>query len=70
MVAHAGGGLDLAELCIVAGKTCWVVFVDGLVMNADGSVVDALSIATKVRLLLQVACLHGADGCTFACYRR
>ena len=44
----AGGALDLAELCIVAGKTCWVIFVDGLVLNADGSVIDALSIATKV----------------------
>ena len=32
----------------MAGKTCWVIFVDGLVLNADGSVIDALSIATKV----------------------
>ena len=47
-VLEAGGALDLAELCIVVGKTCWVIFVDGLVLNADGSVVDALSIATKV----------------------
>ena len=54
---RAGGGLDLAELCIVAGKTCWVVFVDGLVMNADGSVVDALSIAAKVRCCEPHACM-------------
>ena len=44
----AGSALDLESLCIVSGKTCWVVCVDGLVLNADGSVVDALSIAVKV----------------------
>ena len=47
----AGSALDLESLCLASGKTCWVIFVDGLVLNADGSVVDALSIAAKARTL-------------------
>ena len=43
-----GAGLDLAALSIVAGKSCWVVHVDALLLNMDGNVLDALSIAAKV----------------------
>ena len=43
-----GGGLDLTKLCITSGKTCWLLFVDALVLNMDGNVLDALSIATRV----------------------
>ena len=45
---RAGACVDLGALCIVAGKSCWVLCVDALVLSADGSVLDALSIATKV----------------------
>lgn len=45
---HAGGGLDLTALCITTGKICWLIFVDALVLNMDGNVADALSIATRV----------------------
>ena len=44
----AGACIDLGALCIVAGKSCWVLCVDALVLSADGGVLDALSIATKV----------------------
>jgi len=44
-----GGCLDLAALSIVAGKSCWVLCVDGLVLGADGSVLDALTVAVKAR---------------------
>ena len=45
---RAGACVDLGALCIVAGKSCWVLCVDALVLSADGGVLDALSIATKV----------------------
>lgn len=50
--AVSGGGLDLKSLCLVPGKTCWVVFVDALVLNDGGNVLDALSIATRAALAL------------------
>eukprot|EP00887_Chlorella_sp_A99_P003202 scaffold9.g3202.t1 len=45
-----GGGLDLAPLGIVAGKTCWVLHIDALVLNLDGNLLDALSVAVKAAL--------------------
>ena len=45
---RAGACIDLGALCIMAGKSCWVLCVDALVLSADGGLVDALSIATKV----------------------
>eukprot|EP00882_Tetradesmus_deserticola_P005713 GHRQ01006015.1.p1 GENE.GHRQ01006015.1~~GHRQ01006015.1.p1 ORF type:complete len:283 (+),score=101.25 GHRQ01006015.1:153-1001(+) len=48
----AGCGLDLAALCLVPGKTCWLVYVDALVLNDGGNVLDALSIAARAALAL------------------
>lgn len=47
-----GGGLDLKSLCLVPGKTCWLVYVDALVLNDGGNVLDALSIAARAALAL------------------
>jgi len=44
------GALDFAALCIVPGRQCWVLNVDGLVLNYDGAVLDALSIAMRAAL--------------------
>eukprot|EP00879_Flechtneria_rotunda_P014709 GHRR01015370.1.p1 GENE.GHRR01015370.1~~GHRR01015370.1.p1 ORF type:complete len:284 (+),score=64.02 GHRR01015370.1:281-1132(+) len=46
----AGAGLDLKALCLVPGKTCWIVYVDALVLNDGGNVLDALSIASRAAL--------------------
>jgi len=40
--------LDLTALCVTSGKICWLLYVDALVLNMDGNVSDALSIATRV----------------------
>ena len=48
MAHDVGGGLDLTALCITQGKVCWQVFVDALVLNADGNALDALSMAMWV----------------------
>lgn len=47
-----GGGLDLKSLCLVPGKTCWLVYVDALVLNDGGNVLDALSMAARAALAL------------------
>ena len=44
----SGCAIDLNALGIVSGKRGWVLLVDGLVVAADGNLLDALSIATKV----------------------
>ena len=59
----AGSALDMESLCLASGRTCWVIFVDGLVLNADGSIVDALSMAVKVCLVLVLVRLAWPDRC-------
>lgn len=44
--------MDLTSLCVVPGRTCWVVHVDGLLLNDGGNALDALSIATRLALSL------------------
>ena len=45
-----GSTLDLKALCVVPGKTCWVLCIDALLLSVGGSVLDALSIAVRVRV--------------------
>ena len=42
--------LDLNALKIVSGKTCWVLYIDALILDLDGSALDATSIAIKAAL--------------------
>lgn len=42
--------IDLASLCILPGKSCWVLYIDALVLDLDGSVIDAISIGCKAAL--------------------
>ncbi|XP_024538320.1 exosome complex component RRP42 [Selaginella moellendorffii] len=46
----AGAAIDLSTLGIVASKFCWELFVDCLVVNSDGNLLDALSIGVKAAL--------------------
>lgn len=41
---------DLTQLCIIPGKYCWVLNVDIMVLQADGSVLDIASLAAYVAL--------------------
>ncbi len=43
--------IDTASLCIVPGKKVWIVFVDVYVLNADGNLFDACSLAAIAALL-------------------
>lgn len=42
---------DLRQLCLLRGEQCWTLYIDVLVLSADGSLVDATSLATKAALL-------------------
>ena len=43
-------GIDLRGLGIVDGKSCWLLYVDALVLNRGGNLLDAISIAAKAAL--------------------
>jgi len=42
--------IDLTTLCIIPGQTCWVLYVDALVLNSAGSLLDAIALCTKAAL--------------------
>ncbi|KAG5181267.1 ribosomal protein S5 domain 2-type protein [Tribonema minus] len=42
------GALDLKSLCIIPGRFCWIVYLDVLVLQADGNLLDAASFAAYV----------------------
>jgi len=46
----APGTLDLASLCVLPGSTCWILYVDILVLECGGSLTDAVSTAVKAAL--------------------
>ena len=46
----AGAALAMESLGIQKGKSCWVLRCDCLVLSADGSALDALSVAVKAAL--------------------
>jgi len=48
--ANGSGALDFKALGIMPGRKCWLLHVDGIVLNHDGSLLDALSMATRAAL--------------------
>ncbi|XP_056088690.1 exosome complex component RRP42 [Rhinichthys klamathensis goyatoka] len=42
--------VDLRSLCILPGQNCWVLYVDVLLLQCDGNLFDAISIAIKAAL--------------------
>jgi exosome complex component RRP42 len=59
-------GIDLGQLKIITGKTCWNLYVDALVLNDDGNVLGALSLAALAALsdtkIPRVSILAGENG--------
>ncbi|XP_065053987.1 exosome complex component RRP42-like [Rhopilema esculentum] len=41
---------DYKSLCIVPGKYCWILYIDSIVLECDGNLFDALSLAVKAAL--------------------
>ncbi|KAL2080598.1 hypothetical protein ACEWY4_024391 [Coilia grayii] len=42
--------VDLKSLCISPGEHCWVLYVDVLLLQCDGNLFDAISVAIKAAL--------------------
>jgi len=58
--------IDLEELCIIPSKQCWIVYIDALVLESSGNVLDAISLATKAALattaIPRVEVIGGSNG--------
>jgi exosome complex component RRP42 len=57
--------IDLKELCILAGKTCWILYVDILILEVGGNLYDAVSMAVKAALYstkIPVVSVTSVDG--------
>jgi len=48
---RSSNAIDLEKLCIIAGKTVYVIFVDIFVLNQDGNLIDASAIAALAALM-------------------
>jgi len=44
------GGIDLKSLCIIPGAQCWIIYVDVLVLDYDGNLLDTIFLATRAAL--------------------
>jgi exosome complex component RRP42 len=59
--------LDLEGMCISKGKQCWILFIDALVLDSGGNLIDSLSIAVRAALLttripkIEVSTLESGD---------
>lgn len=38
---------DLEKLCLIPGQSCWIVYIDALVLDSSGSLLDSISICTR-----------------------
>ncbi|GAA5804100.1 ribosomal protein S5 domain 2-type protein [Thamnidium elegans] len=43
-------GLDLEKLCIIPGQQCWVIYIDAMVMDAAGNLLDCVVMTTRAAL--------------------
>lgn len=47
----ASGSIDLRTLCIAPGRHCWAIYVDVLVLESGGSLLDTMALAVFAALL-------------------
>ncbi|CAO3692917.1 unnamed protein product [Rhizopus stolonifer] len=43
-------GLDLQKLCIIPGQQCWIIYIDAMVMDAAGNLLDCIVMTTRAAL--------------------
>lgn len=46
----SSGVINTKELCIIPGAQCWVLYIDAMVLNSEGNLIDAVSFATYAAL--------------------
>ncbi|BFU24431.1 3' exoribonuclease family protein [Entamoeba histolytica HM-1:IMSS-B] len=52
LVSLENAGKDmLQELCVLKGKLCWIIYVDVVVVEDDGNVMDCTGLAVRAALL-------------------
>ncbi|PKY20584.1 ribosomal protein S5 domain 2-like protein [Rhizophagus irregularis] len=44
------GGLNLEKLCIIPGQQCWIVYIDAIVLDYAGNILDTIFMATRAAL--------------------
>lgn len=44
------GSVNLGMLCLVPGKHCWILYIDVLVLDYDGNLIDAMIMAARLAL--------------------
>ncbi|KAF9123443.1 Exosome complex component RRP42 [Mortierella sp. 14UC] len=44
------GGINLSKLCIIPGEQCWILYVDALVLDYGGNLVDAVFMGTRAAI--------------------
>lgn len=45
------GAIDKRKLCLMSGRHCWVLYIDVLVLDYAGNLVDAMVMASRLALL-------------------
>jgi len=59
--------LDMGKLVVLTGRTCWILYVDILVLEVGGNLFDAVSLAVKAALastkipVVQVTAVDGGE---------
>ncbi|CAO3675600.1 unnamed protein product [Rhizopus microsporus] len=43
-------GLDLEKLCIIPGQQCWIIYIDAMVMDAAGNLLDCIVMTVRAAL--------------------
>ncbi|KAI8073074.1 ribosomal protein S5 domain 2-type protein [Gongronella butleri] len=46
----AQSGLDLKKLGIIPGQSCWIIYIDAMVMDCDGNLFDTIVMTTRAAL--------------------
>ncbi|KAG9290899.1 hypothetical protein G9A89_011049 [Geosiphon pyriformis] len=44
------GGINLEKLCIIPGQQCWIVYIDALVLDYAGNILDTIFVTTRAAL--------------------
>ncbi|KAI1300538.1 Exosome complex component RRP42 [Mortierella claussenii] len=48
--SSGAGGINLSKLCIIPGQQCWILFVDALVMDYGGNLMDAIFMGARAAI--------------------
>lgn len=48
--ASSAAGINLSKLCIIPGQQCWILYVDALVLDYGGNLMDAIFMGTRAAI--------------------